>query len=305
MSKKRKQKQYSERAYIVSGHLMHILAVITFIILAIPLYTMGIIGGIIFTIISVFEWMLGTLFLKIGKEPEKKRKNILSSTKMEVETNPSISDAEIKEQLNITPFAEDKKIEIIGKINNTNETPRNSDTGSQVPKGEKIHEASYEVINNMISKGEKEDKKITIKVVGLKYRKDNVTSLLTENFFYSETKKDLFDVGLTEERIYKYDYFSDMAELVPEPGNPHDKNAIKVLISGIHIGYIASESAENVLSLIEQNQIRHAMCDIYGGDYKILVLSDDFMYDREEKSKDYILEKHHLDFCASLTIALK
>lgn len=55
-------------------------------------------------------------------------------------------------------------------------------------------------------------------------------------------------------------------ELIPEPENLHDPNAIKVLIDGYHVGYIKSGSCAHVRQLIDGGLIHHLSATIYRGE---------------------------------------
>ncbi len=52
-----------------------------------------------------------------------------------------------------------------------------------------------------------------------------------------------------------YDYLSatirqsDKVSLVAEPENPHDSSAIKVIINGVHVGYVPRDANQQILSL--------------------------------------------------------
>lgn len=271
----KRKKQYSEKTYIVCGHIMHILAVITFVILAIPLYTMGIIGGIVFTIISILIWITGSKFLKIGKRSGNKQQGF--SVKSEANTVPK----------------------------NTMETT--IPVKSETPKEEKtVHTPKDQTPEPVFTPSDVSEKRKyiehTYKVSGTSFRKENILSLSTENPYYDYTKRELIDEDMTDERIYQYDFFTARTELVPEPNNQHDPDAVKVIVDGVHIGYIKTGETKHVLNAINSKHIKRIYCQIYGGKYKYLTLSDDYMYDKEPKSSDYELEKHETEFGAKLTI---
>ena len=63
------KKQNSPTTYRICGHVMHILAVLTFILLGIPFLMTTIIIGLIIGVISVFMWRLGTTYLKMSVVP--------------------------------------------------------------------------------------------------------------------------------------------------------------------------------------------------------------------------------------------
>ncbi len=139
---------------------------------------------------------------------------------------------------------------------------------------------------------EKNDTKETIKVVGTSFYKDKIEELGDENDNYTLTKKGIIDAGLEDERIYQYDFCPGKVELVPDPENEHDKNAIKVIVGGYQIGHIPAAKCAHVLGLLTANKIRKVDAEIYGGNYKY--------YDSDEEK----LEKHEQDFGAKLTLSL-
>lgn len=51
-------------------------------------------------------------------------------------------------------------------------------------------------------------------------------------------------------RVYEYSFASVPVELIPEPNNPYDPNAIAVIASGEKIGYVPRELCKTVSELI-------------------------------------------------------
>ena len=126
-------------------------------------------------------------------------------------------------------------------------------------------------------------------------------TLATENPDYSMTKKELIEAGMTEERIWKCSFSPSSIRLVPEPDNPHDPNAIKVLVDGIHVGYIKQGSCAHIRNIYKNKSIVQVSCEISGGPYKFV--SEDYDY---EKEKDvYTLEKDTAPFFVHLKITEK
>lgn len=139
---------------------------------------------------------------------------------------------------------------------------------------------------------ERNDIKETIKVVGTSFYKDEIEELGDENENYTLTKKGIIDEGLEDERIYQYDFCPVKVELVPDPENEHDKNAIKVIADGYQIGHVPADKCAYVHGLLSSGRIRKVDVEIYGGNYKY--------YDSDEEK----LEKHEQDFGARLTLSL-
>lgn len=113
------------------------------------------------------------------------------------------------------------------------------------------------------------------KVTGTSHYLDNVMTLASLNDTYNYTKKEMIDEYLIDENIYQYDFYPINVELVPEPDNPYDKNAIKVVIDGAHVGYIKAGSCSRVRNLLNSNTIEKIEPRIVGGKYKCLEYDED------------------------------
>ena len=118
-----------------------------------------------------------------------------------------------------------------------------------------------------------EAKRYTFRVAGISFREaDVIDQLLTENDDYSMTKKELIEYGLIDTMIYKYDGLSTDVQIVPEPDNPHDPNALKVIVDGIHIGYVPAKEITTVKRILTAEPL--IGCSFHGGEYKILFEDD-------------------------------
>lgn len=137
-------------------------------------------------------------------------------------------------------------------------------------------------------------------VTGTSFRREALLSLGVENDDYTKTKRELIEDDIIGERVYKTDFYANRVELVPEPDNPHDPNAIKVVVDGQHIGYIKKGSCAHVRNLLENDAIRAMRCEIKGGRYKMLLEEED---DDGKTRYDLITDEHAL--CADLFITLK
>lgn len=116
-----------------------------------------------------------------------------------------------------------------------------------------------------------DSKKTTFLVAGIYYCEDAVIdNLLYENPDFGMTKKEIIECCMEDTDIYKYEPFYGSAELVPEPDNPHDPNAIKVMVDGIHIGYVPAKRAKSIKKILDSNNVIAIGCEIFGGPYKIL-----------------------------------
>lgn len=139
------------------------------------------------------------------------------------------------------------------------------------------------------------------KVTGLSFREDAIAELQCENGDYSCSKRELVDMGMIGERIYKYDFYPVKTELIPEPDNEVDPNAIKVVVDGEHIGYIKKGSCAHIRKLLNSGSIEKIDVEIGGGPYKFITAED-----WDENGGDvYTIEKGTTQYFAELTITKK
>lgn len=141
-------------------------------------------------------------------------------------------------------------------------------------------------------------KSTTHHVTGINYYMDNIMSLASENPDYDMTKKEIIEEDMIDERIWKYDFDDVNVKLVPEPDNPHDPNAIMVLVGGKQVGYIKAGSCSKVLKLISSGKIRGIDCTIGGGPYKIVYEE----YDEDRDRDVYTLERDETNYSVKVTI---
>ena len=137
----------------------------------------------------------------------------------------------------------------------------------------------------------------TYRATGMSYRLDALLSIGSENEDYSKTKKELAEEGLTDQRIYQYDFYPRKIELVPEPDNPHDPNAIKVMADDVHIAYIKAGSCAHLLKAIKSGQVKKIDCEITGGKYKYLSCDCD-----EDGRETYSMEKGEAPYSVVLHV---
>lgn len=132
------------------------------------------------------------------------------------------------------------------------------------------------------------DKLKSYKVVGTSFRKDAFMRLAVENPDYKLSKSALIKKKLVDTPIYQYDITSEPVELIPEPDNPNDPNAIKVVVNGEHIGYIkAGNNCAHLLKVIKGNRIKSITAKIYGGAGKMVTKYPDEPYELETFDGDF------------------
>lgn len=141
----------------------------------------------------------------------------------------------------------------------------------------------------------------TYKITGTSHYWENILSLGSKNDDYTLGKRALIEEGLTETRIWEYDFFPSKAELVPEPENPHDPKAIMVLVDGLQVGYIKAGSCSHLLRVIAEERIQKIDVKVGGGKYKCLEVID---Y-KENGDEVYNLDRGELPLYVHLNITEK
>lgn len=122
---------------------------------------------------------------------------------------------------------------------------------------------------------------IKIDVVGESYKKDEIASVLSLNKLYLVTDSVFIEKVPSMESIYKYKYREADAVLLPEPTNPHDKNAIKVLVDNVHVGYIPKMQCLELKGKL--NKIKSVRANIHSGDYRYH--TNNYVYNSESDFK--------------------
>lgn len=138
----------------------------------------------------------------------------------------------------------------------------------------------------------------TYLVAGVSFREQDILEMADESDEYAWSKKEIIDEGYTNDKLWRYYWDPKKVELVPEPDNQYDPNAVKVMVDGVHIGYIKKGSCKHVLRLLAEDQIRRITCTIGGGPYKVVWEE----YDDEKDRDVYTLEKDESPIWAKLKI---
>lgn len=120
-----------------------------------------------------------------------------------------------------------------------------------------------------LSKKEPEYREKTFCVVGVRYYLDNLQKLSCADPNYRKSSKTLISDGVVSKRIYQYTYINKPVKLIPEPHNPHDKNAVAVHIAGELVGYISADEAPEVRSILASD-VKFVSSFISGGKYKVV-----------------------------------
>lgn len=143
------------------------------------------------------------------------------------------------------------------------------------------------------------DRITTYEVKGVfNYEKDIFNHLMEENPEYEYSKRDLIDACIVGDPVYKWVPEQLPATLVPEPENPYDPNAIKVMVGDILIGYIPKGKTAEVKNLMDEGRLLNVSYEITGGKYK-LVTED---YDPEKDKSTYELEQGYEKVAAKVYV---
>ncbi|MCI7808100.1 HIRAN domain-containing protein [bacterium] len=124
------------------------------------------------------------------------------------------------------------------------------------------------------------------RIAGTSYHTAEIMKFAHENPDYKLTKKQIISMKLENTAIYKYEFDPVTVTLEPEPDNPNDKNAIKVLFNGVHIGYIKAGSCAHILKLIKTDRIESISGRLYGGPSKMVCCYEDSPEDAELEKSD-------------------
>ncbi|MCI8789108.1 MAG: hypothetical protein HFH92_08375 [Lachnospiraceae bacterium] len=135
-----------------------------------------------------------------------------------------------------------------------------------------------------------EKKEETHRIAGTSFHQDEIKSLGSLNPDYKLNKSQLIKKNLLNVWVYEYSFKSYQAELVPEPTNEYDPNAIKVVIAGKHIGYIKKGSCAHIKKLISTNSIKSITAIMKGGNSKYISCYDP-PKERDKDSYEYESDK--------------
>ena len=109
-------------------------------------------------------------------------------------------------------------------------------------------------------------------------------NLMERNPEYDYTKTELIENCVPDFPVYKWIPKNLPAELIPEPDNKYDPNAIRVVVGGVTIGYVPKESCVHVLKQISESRIDNVAYEIAGGAFKLLEEDYDPDKDRSKYS---------------------
>lgn len=107
---------------------------------------------------------------------------------------------------------------------------------------------------------------IIVNAAGTYYYTSEIASLLSRNPKY-ELSNDLFIEEIPSSKIiFKYFIRNANASLIPEPTNPHDPDAIKIIVDDMLVGYVPAHQCPDIKKVLKR--IKSVSAKIYGGNYK-------------------------------------
>ena len=130
------------------------------------------------------------------------------------------------------------------------------------------------------------------------YQKILAEFLTEENYEYTLSKSELIDLDY---RAYEFDPYITTPELVPEPDNQYDANAIAVMVDGVRIGYVPRNHQSEVIPYMNDPEITQEV-EIYGGNYKKAELNDDYDDINGPTAADYTIIRESTPYKASVRL---
>ena len=135
-------------------------------------------------------------------------------------------------------------------------------------------------------------KKETFYLTGVSYYEKNILKLVETNPMWSFSPDQIRSKGLDCNIVYRYRYTVKPVQLVEEPKNPNDKNAVAAYMSGQLIGYIKREDNAHIKHVKNHSTVKSISGHITGGEYKIIY--DDGNMEHNSKSFSVKIEIEYI-----------
>lgn len=126
-----------------------------------------------------------------------------------------------------------------------------------------------------------------IHVRGESHYKESFAALRSEDPDYEMSKKEVIEEDLVGQRLYKYYFTPSKVELIDEPTNEYDPNAMAVYIDGLQVGYVPQGSTAHVRKILRSCEVEAIEAQIKGGPFKILYEDDEDSYHWEREDYDF------------------
>ena len=118
-------------------------------------------------------------------------------------------------------------------------------------------------------------KELQFRTTGMSHYEETFKSIRELNPDFKMAKTELAEAYDEGDRVWKYEYPYSKVELVPEPGNEYDPDAIAVCLDGAKVGFIRRENCIQVKDLIASGKIKGIDAEVHGGVYKKYYLDDE------------------------------
>lgn len=138
-------------------------------------------------------------------------------------------------------------------------------------------------------------------VAGVEFYLKNLLPMMEPNYLYSYKKQDLIDTCNYDIPIYKTVSTATNLQLLQEDDNPHDPNAVLVLLNEKIVGYIARKDCKHVRHLMDNDLIVKFTCQVYGGKYK--QVNENYNWEKDRST--YSMETGEDDYGITITIVEK
>lgn len=138
-------------------------------------------------------------------------------------------------------------------------------------------------------------------IAGTSYHVNEIESLGVSNPDYELSKRELIENYSVGDRVYEYQFSACKTELIEEPDNEYDNNAVKVVLNDVHVGYIKKGSCLHIKKLLHSDKMICITSEIKGGKYKSLVSN----YDDSKCDDTLSVERESLNYSIIVTIAIQ
>lgn len=143
---------------------------------------------------------------------------------------------------------------------------------------------------------------VAFTVSGHQYYQDVLSSFLgEENPDWHASKSEIVELGNDGDLVYEHVTYITTPDLVPEPDNQYDANAIAVYVHGVKIGYVPRSHQKDVTPYMDDDSIIKEV-EIYGGNYKQISISDEYDGFEDLKASDYEISRDSSPYKASVRL---
>lgn len=121
-------------------------------------------------------------------------------------------------------------------------------------------------------------------VAGVAYHLRDIQKLAVSNPDWKKQNRFLAKHGETPRKVFRYNYINNPVKLIPEPQNPHDPDAVQVIIAGELVGYISRDDNVHVKEILFSHDVKFISAFIFGGQYKVIFSNGEAQHDEDDIS---------------------